>query len=190
LLIDKMVPIRERGRYMGIMYARIALASILGPVCNFCIFTRDVTWRWCFYINLPIGGVAITSHILFASQNSGQKQRESHTSRHRLWRHFVVVNFSRVTFAGLVVGCTYPWNSHQVIALLVVGGSVFVVYEYKVPHFPIIPLEIFRHRNVIASTVNYFFTNMSTYGLAIYILTYFQLVKNDTQLFSGLILLA
>jgi hypothetical protein len=89
-------------------------------------------------------------------------------------------------------GITYPWHSPQVITLLAVGGSfipLFVVYEYSVPRFPIIPLEIFRHRNVVTSTVNYFFTNMSTYGLGVYTPTYFQLVKNDTQLISGLELL-
>lgn len=89
-------------------------------------------------------------------------------------------------------GTEYPWSSKQVIALLVVGGAlipVFVAYENLVPPSPVIPLKMFRHGNVITSTTNYFFTNIAVYGLALYIPTYFQLVKGDSQLISGLELL-
>ncbi|EPQ52775.1 MFS general substrate transporter [Gloeophyllum trabeum ATCC 11539] len=192
IMISQMVPIRERGRYMGVMYARLALANVLGPVLG-GIFTHDVSWRWCFYINLPIGGLAIVIILSLFNKMPDQKKKK--------------VTLADIDFGGIVIlsvsvvllllalawgGVIYPWSSRQVIALLVVGGAlipVFVVYEMRVPSTPIIPLTMFRHRNVVMATTNYFFTNMVVYGLAAYIPTYFQLVKGDTQLVSGLELL-
>jgi len=89
-------------------------------------------------------------------------------------------------------GTTYAWSSPLIIALLAVFGSlipVFVLYENYVPHIPVIPLSMFRHRNVVTSTVNYLFIHMSLYGFAAYLPTYFQLVKFDSTLLSGLQLL-
>ena len=90
-------------------------------------------------------------------------------------------------------GVTVPWSSKQVIALLAVGGGlipIFILYEIRVPKLPVIPLSMFRYRNVISATVNYFFIHASVYGLAVYIPTYYQLVKFDSQLISGLELLS
>jgi hypothetical protein len=147
-----------------------------------------------FYINLPTGRVAITA-IFFLLHRIPDKSKEKVTLADIDFGGILLLLISVVSLLLALSwgGVTYPWSSHQVIALIVVGDTVipiFVVYEHKVPHFPIIPLEMFRHWNVIASTVNYFFANMSTYGLAVYIPKYFQLVKNDSQLVSGLELLA
>ncbi|PCH41864.1 MFS general substrate transporter [Wolfiporia cocos MD-104 SS10] len=190
VMISQMVPLRERGRYMGAMYARLALANVLGPVR---VFTSKASWRWCFYINLPIGGIAVAFILLLIHKLPDRKR--AHVS-------LADIDFGGVVLLSLSVvaillalswgGTVYPWSSRQVIALLAVGGAlvpVFVLYERHVPKEPVIPLGMFRHRNVVTSTVNYFFTNMAVYGLAIYVPTYFQLVKHDSQIVSGLELL-
>ncbi|KZT00344.1 MFS general substrate transporter [Laetiporus sulphureus 93-53] len=192
IMISQMVPLRERGRYMGVMYARLALANVLGPVLG-GIFTHDVTWRWCFYINLPIGGLAVVI-ILSLLHKIPDRKKEHVTLADIDFGGIAILSASVVSLLLALSwgGVVYPWSSKQVIALLVVGGGlipVFIVYENMVPHYPVIPLSMFRHRNVVIATVNYFFTNMSVYGLALYIPTYFQLVKRDTQLISGLELL-
>lgn len=157
------------------------------------IFTHDVTWRWCFYINLPIGGLAIAV-IVFLLHKIPDKKKESVTLADIDFGGIVILSVSVVSLLLAMSwgGVIYPWNSHQVVALLVVGGAlipIFIVYEIKVPRIPVIPLSMFRHQNVVASTINYFFTHFSVYGLAVYIPTYFQLVKGDSQLISGLELL-
>lgn len=192
IMISQMVPLRDRGRYMGVMYARLALANVLGPVLG-GIFTRDVTWRWCFYINLPIGGLAIAV-IFFLLNKIPDRKKENVTLRD--------IDFGGIAILSVCVVCLllalswggtmYPWSSTRVIVLLAIGAAlipVFILYENYVPPSPVIPLSMFHHRNVITSTVNYFFTNIAVYGLALYIPTYFQLVKGDSQLISGIELL-
>jgi len=90
-------------------------------------------------------------------------------------------------------GISYPWNSPAVIALLVVGGAlipVFICWEIMVARFPICPMSMFKYRNVRAATGNNFFTSVSTYGISLYLPTYYQLVRGDVQLISGVETLA
>jgi len=86
-------------------------------------------------------------------------------------------------------GTTYPWKSPVIIALLVVGVvfiPIFAVWELYVPRFPVLPMQMFKVRNVTAATGCYFFSSMSMYGLSTYIPSYYQLVRGDSQLISGL----
>ncbi|KIK63267.1 hypothetical protein GYMLUDRAFT_163208 [Collybiopsis luxurians FD-317 M1] len=188
-----MVPLRERGRYTGVMFARIALASALGPVLG-GVFTTSVSWRWAFYINLPIGGVATLVVLSLWTKIPDSK--------------LASVKVSDIDFVGVIIltasvvalslsltwgGVTYPWKSPQVIALLSVGFALiplFIVYEMKVPEVPIIPMSIFKYRNVVGAATNYFFIHWGLYGLSVYLPTFFQLVKGDDQLISGFELLA
>ncbi|OBZ74403.1 putative MFS-type transporter C16A3.17c [Grifola frondosa] len=191
VIVSQMVPLRDRGRYVGVMYARTAIATVLGPVLG-GIFTR-FNWSWCFWINLILSGPAVSVLLVFLKKIPNKKRPN--------------VSFKDVDFGGIIVitiavvclcislswgGTEYPWNSAVVIALLVVGGvciPIYVVYEIYVPRFPVVPLGMFRIRNVTASTGNYFFSTMSMYGLSTYVPTYYQLVRGDSQLISGLELL-
>ncbi|RDX54509.1 MFS general substrate transporter [Lentinus brumalis] len=175
-------------RYVGAMYARTAIAIVIGPVLG-GIFTR-FNWRWCFWINLVFSGPAIGVLLVFVKKIPNRKRPG--------------VTFKDVDFGGIILiavcvvtlcmgltwgGTTYPWNSPVIISLLVVGGilvPVYILYELYIPQFPIVPLEMFRIRNVTASTGNYFFTSVSIYGLAAYVPSYYQLVRGDNQLVSGL----
>ncbi|KAF8884284.1 MFS general substrate transporter [Gymnopilus junonius] len=177
IMVSQLVPIRERGRYMGVMYARYALANVLGPV--------NVTWRWCFYINLPVGGVAMA---IPDRPEKGVTIADIDFGGIAILSISVVSFLLALSWGGVIV----PWSSHQVVALLAVGGGlipVFILYEMRVPKTPVIPLAMFRHRNVVAATLNYLFIHASVYGLAVYIPTYYQLVKFDSQIISGLELL-
>ncbi|TFK86417.1 MFS general substrate transporter [Polyporus arcularius HHB13444] len=188
IIISQMVPLRDRGKYVGAMYARTAIAIVIGPVLG-GIFTR-FNWRWCFWINLILSAPAIGVLLIFVKKIPNRKRPG--------------VTFKDVDFGGIILiavcivalcialtwgGTTYPWNSPVIISLLVVGGilvPVYILYELYIPQFPIVPLEMFRIRNVTASTGNYFFTSVSIYGLAAYVPSYYQLVRGDNQLVSGL----
>ncbi|CCM06470.1 uncharacterized protein FIBRA_08735 [Fibroporia radiculosa] len=196
IMISQMVPLRERGRYMGVMYARVTLASVLGPVLG-GIFTHDVTWRWCFYINLPIGSTAVLVLLFFIPKVPSAPRPASVGLRDI---DLLGIALLSASVTALLLALTwgsgvYPWGSARIIALLAAGAGLiplFVLWKRRVRacgRVPVIPLEMFRHRNVVASTVNYFFTHMSLFGITVYVPTYFQLVKGDSQLISGLELL-
>ncbi|TFK86431.1 MFS general substrate transporter [Polyporus arcularius HHB13444] len=188
IVISQMVPLRDRGKYVGAMYARTAIATVLGPVLG-GIFTK-FNWRWCFWINLILSAPAIGVLLLFVKKIPNRKRPG--------------VTFKDVDFGGIILiavcvvalcialtwgGTTYAWSSPVIISLLVVGGvciPVYIMYELYIPRFPVVPLEMFRVRNVTASTGNYFFSSVSMYGLSAYIPSYYQLARGDNQLVSGL----
>ena len=174
-----MVPLRDRGKYVGVMYARTAIATVLGPVSvpytsaivperSFSdqvlggIFTR-FNWRWCFWINLILSAPAIGVLLVLVKKIPNRKRPG--------------VSFKDVDFGGIALiaacvvalclaltwgGTTYAWNNPIIISLLVVGFvliPVCILYEIYIPRFAVIPMEMFRIRNVRASTGNYFFTS-------------------------------
>ncbi|KAH9920002.1 MFS general substrate transporter [Epithele typhae] len=188
IIISQMVPLRDRGKFVGAMYARTAIATVLGPVLG-GIFSA-INWRWCFYISLILSAPAVIVLLLFVKKIPNRKRPG--------------VSFKDVDFGGILLifacvvslclslswgGTTFPWNSPIVISLLCVGVvliPVYIFYEMRVPRYPVIPLQMFRIRNVTASTGNYFFSSVSMYGLSAYIPSYYQLVRGDSQLVSGL----
>ncbi len=127
------------------------------------IFTK-FNWRWCFWINLILSAPAIGVLLLFVKKIPNRKRPG--------------VTFKDVDFGGIILiavcvvalcialtwgGTTYAWSSPVIISLLVVGGvciPVYIMYELYIPRFPVVPLEMFRVRNVTASTGNYFFSSV------------------------------
>ena len=127
------------------------------------IFTR-FNWRWCFWINLILSGPAVAILLLFVKKIPNRKRPG--------------VSFKDVDFGGIIRiaicvvalclalswgGTTFAWNSPIITALLVVGSvllPVYILYEMYIPRFPVIPLDMFRIRNVVASTGNYFFSSV------------------------------
>ncbi|KZO95340.1 MFS general substrate transporter [Calocera viscosa TUFC12733] len=188
VIVNQIVPLRERGNYMGIMYARLVVAIILGPLLGGVFASFD--WRWCFWINLIIAVPAVVVLAIFA-------KKLPHTTK-------ADVGWLDIDFGGMILlgasvvsiclafnwgGSTFAWNSKIVIALLVVGFTLvplFVAWEIKVPRFPLIPMKMFRFRNVTTSSVNNFFTASALQGVFAFLPSYYQIVRHDTQLISGL----
>ncbi|KZO95336.1 MFS general substrate transporter [Calocera viscosa TUFC12733] len=191
VVISQIVPLRERGNYMGIMYARYAIATVAGPILG-GVFT-NYNWRWCFWINLIIAVPALAILIALARKLPAARKKN--------------VTFRDIDYIGTVLlsvctvslslafnwgGIVYDWGSPVVIALIVTGAvlvPIFVCWEIWGPSFPIVPMDMFRYGNVTASTANYFFTSVSNYGMILYLPSYYQLVRRDAQLISGLELL-
>ncbi|EJU02242.1 MFS general substrate transporter [Dacryopinax primogenitus] len=188
VILTQMVSIRERGNYIGIFAARIVIAMILGPLLGGLFVSFD--WRWCFWINLVISVPALAILVAFI------KKLPNRTKPDIAWRD---IDYGGLVILGVCVtaiclafnwgGIVYEWNSAVIIALLVVGFAlvlVFVIYEIKVPKLPLIPMKMFRFRNVTTTTVNNFFTAAAMLGVFIYLPSYYQLVRHDKQVISGL----
>ncbi|KAK7992600.1 hypothetical protein PG988_001394 [Apiospora saccharicola] len=149
LIICDMVPLRERGKYLGIVLSTAALGSILGPVIGGAIAER--AWRWCFFLNLPICGIVLPVMFLLL--------RIKHIP-HALSDAVVKVDWvGNIIFIGSIVslligltfgGTVYPWSSWQTIVPIVVGcvgWACFHGYEYLIKSAnPCVPPHIFSNR--------------------------------------------
>jgi MFS family permease len=151
---------RQRSLLMGLTGGIWALAGGIGPVLG-GVFATLVSWRWCFYINLPVIGLAAILILLFLDI------KHEHTSfKHGIqaidWLGVLTfLGFTSMLLLGLDFGGSiFPWNSAKVVALLVVGGLMifaFVYSEVRVSKYPLIPMELFKNKSNVATFLVTFF---------------------------------
>lgn len=188
ICVSDLFSLRRRGAYLGIMGMVWAMAGGVGPILG-GVFTEKVTWRWCFYVNLPISGVGMLVLVFVLKLQN---------PRTPLWAGLAAVDWLGViTIVGgtLMIllglefgGVTFPWDSATVICLLVFGALVvglFVVVEWKFAKYPIIPLSLFKVRSNIASLGVTCCHGLVFISASYYLPLYFQAVLGATPLLSG-----
>jgi len=185
-IIADVVPVRERSKYMGIMGAVFGLSAVIGPLLGGW-FTEGIGWRWAFWINIPLGIVAIAFAAVFLRL---PKHRASF--RFHVWGTLTmavaVTSIILVTSWG---GNTYDWNSPQILWLIVaavVAAGAFVIAEYRASD-PLIPLSLFRSRNFVLATVAGLFIGVAMFGTLAYLPTYLQMVAGVGATVSGYLML-
>ncbi|KAF2001532.1 MFS transporter-like protein [Amniculicola lignicola CBS 123094] len=190
--ISDLFSMRQRTLFMGLTEGIWALAGGIGPILG-GVFASLVSWRWCFYINLPITGLAFLLILLFldiqhedTSFVEGMKAMD--------WAGmFTFLGFTLMILLGLDFGgVIFPWDSAKVIALIVVGTVMifaFVYNEARFAKYPIIPIGLFKQRTNVAALLVTFFHGFVFIGAEYYMPLYFQAVLEATPLTSGLLLL-
>lgn len=193
VIISEVVPIERRPLSMAIMGCTFAVASVLGPLIGGA-FTDHVSWRWCFYINLPIGGVA--AFILFWSFNP-PKTKGNIREKLKLIDYFGTFLFT----AGLVVfllaitfgaGNDFKWHSAAVIVCFIVGTLTLIawgVWNFVYSPNPLIPWEVVRIPQVTGPSLAMFCTFGSFMAGILYVTIYFQIIHNADAWHSGVDLL-
>ncbi|PHH87343.1 hypothetical protein CDD83_8995 [Cordyceps sp. RAO-2017] len=192
ICVSDLFSMRRRSLYFGILGCVWALASAIGPVLG-GLFTTKVSWRWCFYINLPLGGVGIIILVFMLKlHNPRTPVRQGLVAIDWLGSLLVIGGTLMFLFGLEFGGSQLPWSSPTVICLLlfgVVAVVLFALYEAFVAKFPLMPVSLFRHRTSIAAFAIAFlhaFTFMSgSYWLPLY----FQAVMGASPLMSGVYLL-
>ncbi|SDI38377.1 MDR family MFS transporter [Nonomuraea jiangxiensis] len=185
-IIGDLVPPRERGQYTGIMAGVMSLAMIAGPLVGGFI-TDNLDWRWAFYVNLPIGAVALV--LLVVKLHLPKLHNKVRID----WKGAVLLSIS---ITGMVLittwgGNEYAWGSWQILslaALSVVTLAAFIMVERRTEE-PILPLQLFRNRNFTLISVIGFLLGFALFGAITFLPVFQQMVQGATATNSGLLLL-
>eukprot|EP01133_Synstelium_polycarpum_P001106 gene1106-1262_t len=192
IVMAEIVPLRQRGKYQGLIGAVYAVSSVIGPLIG-GTFTDNATWRWAFYINLPLGAVALA--VVFFALHLPHERVGLREGMARIDVVGTVLLVSAIVAFLLALswgGVSYGW-SHPIILSLFAGAIVtlglFVVNELYFTNHPIIPMELFRCRNYVLCITGSFCLGFIMFGVIYYIPLYFQTVHGLTATRSGLQLL-
>ncbi|MEW2381708.1 MDR family MFS transporter [Micromonospora sp. NPDC047707] len=185
-IIGDLVPPRERGRYQGMIAGIMAIAMVAGPLVGGFI-TDHLSWRWAFYVNLPLGGVALV--LLIATLHLPR-----HRTEHRIDWWGAALLAAGITAIVLITtwgGNEYAWASPQILGLAafaLIALAAFGVVERRAVE-PILPLGLFANRNFALISVVGFLLGFAMFGAMNFLPLYQQTVQGASATNSGLLLL-
>ncbi|MEE4543732.1 MFS transporter [Streptomyces sp. V4-01] len=181
-IVGDIVPPRERGRYQGVFGAVFGASSVLGPLLG-GVFTEQLSWRWVFYINLPIGAVALA--VIAAVLHIPARRTE-----HRIDYLGMATVAAAATCLVLVTslgGTTWAWSSPGIVGLAVAGVLLvlaFVLIERRVQE-PVLPPRLFRGRTFVLCAGMSFIIGFAMFGALTYLPTFLQIVHGYSPTLSG-----
>lgn len=181
--VGDIVSPRERGRYQGIFGAVFGLASIAGPLLG-GYFTTHLSWRWIFYVNLPLGIIAL---VVLAATLPAQSQRRSHTIDYA-GAGLLAVVLSGTTLIADMGGTAFPWSSELVLGLIattVLALAAFVLVEGRARE-PVLPPHLFGQSTFTITSLIGLIVGFALFGSVTYLPVYLQLVKGVGPTQSGL----
>ncbi|CAO3652078.1 unnamed protein product [Cunninghamella blakesleeana] len=190
IVIAEIIPLEKRGSYQGIVNAVWALSGVMGPLLGKGTLTDHVTWRWCFYINLPIGGIAILLLFFFLDLPTQKSSLKDKLKRIDYLGTIIFLAAALLLLLALNFGGQfYPWVSAAVLVPLIFSFIfiiLFVIVEYKFAKEPIVPLRLFRNRTFTGALfINWWF-GFTFFSFIYYIPIYFQVVKGDGAMWAGI----
>ena len=184
-VVGDVVPPRERGRYQGFFGAVFAVSTVIGPLLG-GFFVDHLSWRWIFYVNLPIGALAfVVIGTVFHSRAQHVRHRIDY-----LGASLLAAGLAAVVLYTSLGGTTYAWDAPGMIALLLggIGPLVAFVRVEAAAEEPILPLSLFRNRAFTVSSSVGFIIGLALFGAITYMPLYLQIVKGHDPTTSGLLI--
>ncbi len=186
-VIGDLFPPAERGRWQGLFGAVFGLASIIGPALGGWL-TDNASWRWAFFINVPVGILALVVIGFFMP-----KIKPDHSVKRSI--DYAGAAFLTVGLVCLLLGLVwggnqFDWNSVQIIGLFISALVSFIAFVFieRVAQEPIIPLSLFKNSIFTVSMIIIFLTGFGMFGAILYIPLFAQLVLGASATNSGAIL--
>ncbi|EFY96681.1 MFS transporter [Metarhizium robertsii] len=191
MAIIPMVPLHKRPMFQGVFGMVFGISSVVGPLIGGA-FTERATWRWCFYLNLPVGAVAFA--LLFLFMHPADPKHEPAALRQQLVRldplgtFFFVPSVICLLLALQWGGSTYAWGSWRIILLLVMFGLAalaFAVVQVQMPETAALPVRLIKQRTVLAGTFYMLFLAGGMMLVVYYLPLWFQATKGVDPVKSG-----
>lgn len=195
IIIAFSTPLEKRAIYTALVSAVFGIASVVGPLLG-GVFTDKVSWRWCFYINLPLGGVTAPALVFFLDT----PPRQSRPPTGETWRqkimHFDPIG--NIIFLPCIVcillalqwgGTTYPWSDARIIVLLVFFSLLLIAFvgvQFWMGEDATVPIRIVRQRSVGSAAVFTFCVGAAFFTLVYYLPIWFQAIRGATATESGI----
>ena len=192
ITISDLFSVRKRSLYLGFVGFVWALAGSAGPLIGGA-FIQYKSWRWCFWINLPISGVTFVLLLLYLDVHNPRTKLSAGFRAVDWFGTFSILAVTLLILVGLDFGgAIFPWNSPKVICLIVFGTLMigfFLFSEQRLAKYPLMPLSVFKNWSNNATFIVVFTHGMVLIGIEYYLPLYFQSVLQVSPLRSGVLLL-
>jgi EmrB/QacA subfamily drug resistance transporter len=182
-VVGDVVPPRDRGKYQGLFGAVFGVSTIVGPLLG-GFFVDNLSWRWIFYVNLPVGALAlVVIQAVFHSRAEHVRHAIDYVGAATLAGGLAAI----VLFTSLG-GTTFAWASWESITLITSGVVLLVVFVFAERRAaePILPLELFKNRTFTVTSAIGFIVGLALFGSVTYLPLFLQIVKGASPTRSGL----
>ncbi|PYH94793.1 MFS general substrate transporter [Aspergillus ellipticus CBS 707.79] len=192
ITISDLFSVRLRSLFLGLIECIWAIAGALGPIVGGA-FTQSVSWRWIFWINLPVCGTAFVLLYVFLDIHNPKTPVLAGIKAVDWWGSFSMLALIILLLLGLDFGGdAFPWGSPKVICLIVFGclmSFAFIYSEKRLAKYPLMPLGVFGKRSNVACFLVDFTHGFVYLGAEYYLPLYFQSAKEATPFRSGIMIL-
>ncbi|KAJ0122150.1 mfs transporter [Diaporthe amygdali] len=195
IIIAFSTPLEKRAIYTALVSAVFGIASVVGPLLG-GVFTDKVSWRWCFYINLPLGGVTGVALVFFLDTPPRQAQPVTNETWLQKIMHYDPIG--NIIFLPCIVcillalqwgGTTYPWSDGRIIALLVLFSVLLIAFvgvQFWMGEDATVPVRIARQRSVGAAAIYTFCVGAAFFTMVYYLPIWFQAIRGASATQSGI----
>ena len=182
-VVGDIIPPRDRGRYQGIFGAVFGVATVIGPLLG-GFFVDNLSWRWIFYVNLPVGAVAL---FVIGAVFHAPSERVHHVIDY-LGAGLLAASLSLIVLFTSLDGSTYAWGSAPIVIMAVLGAVLLVLFLFAEQRAvePILPLELFRNRIFAVTSAIGFIIGLALFGSVTYLPLFLQIVRGKSPTDSGL----